>query len=156
MRQGFRKRWATIFAASLWAFAALLQGLTPALSAFIPGPKTEIEAQAIDREGARRQGICDHHPQGCPADCFCPKTGFVDEAVSEDSGPSSTPEARLTEASWVECSETRAASAPAFAVYLPETSVEAPLFESPESSIRAEPVSAREVARARPAKVPIA
>jgi hypothetical protein len=156
MRGLFRKRWLTVFTASLWISAALLQGLAPALSPFIPGPETEVQASAIDPDESSRQGICNHHPQGCPADCFCPKTGFVDEPVAEGSGPSGTPDARLTEPSWVECSETRAASAPVFAVYLPQAPPGVPWFESSESIVRAGPVFALEVARARPAKVPIA
>jgi hypothetical protein len=155
MRQGFRKRGLTIFAASLWAFAALLQGFAPALSDLVPEPRTEVRARAIDKEGSFRQGICNHHPQGCPADCFCPKTGFVEDAISENPGPSGVPGALLAETSWAECSETRAAAAPAFAVYLAEPAREIPVAEASASLVLHDPAPARSVFRAPPAKVPI-
>ena len=155
MRDTFQKRWVTIFAASLWILAASVQSLAPALTAFIPAPETEVEAAAIQMD-SHRQGTCNHHPQGCPADCLCPKTGFVGEKVSKTPEHPGVADARLTGTSWVECSEARGMTAPSFAVYLPEAAREIRIFEISEPFVTPAPAPAREGLRAPPAKVPIA
>jgi hypothetical protein len=140
-----------------------VHALNPLLSAFIPEPKSEVEVHAIEAPSEAHAGTCHHHPQGCPADCFCPKTGFVGEEVSASpvepgegavrvtSGATS----HLVETSWVECSETRAAAAPAFAVYLPEPAREIAVFETSETFVISQPACARDRLRAPPAKIPI-
>lgn len=159
MQRIFQKRWVTVFVASLWLSAALLHGFAPTLSAFIFKPKNEVAAQAIDMTGAHRQGTCHHHPQGCPSDCLCPKTGFVGEEVSEshpEPGLQGAPvAARLMETSWVECSESRAASSPTFVVYLAEPTREISVFEISEALVIPPPASARAGLRAPPTKIPI-
>jgi hypothetical protein len=144
MRRGFQKRWVTVFTALLWFSAAGLQGLAPALSAFL----------------VHHVATCSHHPEGCPAQCLCPKTGFAGDEESVSPDPSEigalSLEARLHETAWVECSEARAASAPVFAVYLPEAVVQARWVEPSSPFPRAEPASARGVLPAPPAKIPIA
>ena len=159
MRQAFRKRWITGLTASLWFSAALLQGIAPALSAFIPAHKTEAEAAAIDLGDSHRQEACHHHPQGCPADCFCPKTGFVGEETSGNPDPfgsgGGAAGVRLHETAWVECSEARAVSTPVFAVYLPESGRGIPVFDISESLVTRAQATVRAVFRAPPAKIPI-
>jgi hypothetical protein len=99
-----------------WAMAALLQGALPLLSGFHPFGETAVESAAI-KLSEHRLEICVHHSQGCPATCHCPKTGFVETSPSRtDDGKTS---GRLGETSWAQCSESRAVSAPAVAVYLP-------------------------------------
>jgi hypothetical protein len=156
MRGIFQKRGALAFLASLWIFAASVQSLAPMLSAFISGPETAVAAQAIEA-GSPRQGICKHHPQGCPADCFCPKTGFVEEEASARAEPLDSGAGRLRETTWAECSESRASKggAPSSVVYLPPLRAEGFLLDVSENLRPSAGELPRAMLRAAPAKIPI-
>lgn len=142
--------------ASLWILAASVQSLAPLLSAFIPGPQTMVEAQAIEADAHRRE-ICKHHPQGCPADCFCPKTGFVEEDASARHEARDAGAGRLRETAWAECSESRASEggAPSSVVYLAPPRAEGFLSDVSEGLPPSVGESPRRMLRAPPAKIPI-
>ena len=153
MRGIFRRQWVRVLAITLWVSAAALQGLAPAVSAFVSAPETEVQAAAIHLSG-HGSPTCTHHPEGCPAHCLCPKTGFVGAGVSEQKA--GAPGARLYESSWVECSESRAVSAPVFAVYLPAFAGEISVAPLSETRVTAAAARPRGAFLLPPAKVPIA
>jgi hypothetical protein len=146
MRRIFQKRWLTLLMAVAWFSAAAIQDLAPALSALVPETKTGVEAAVIEMPG-KEHATCHHHPQGCPANCLCAKTTVPVEDARADilSG----------DPAWVECSEARAVSAPAFAVYLPEIYSPARLFESSEAFATPGSARARDPFRSAPFKVPL-
>jgi hypothetical protein len=112
-----------LFCACLIQASALAAGVardlrpTPVQKAAIESPKT-LET-------------CPHHPEGCPANCFCPKTRIeIEEAVAMP--PEKTGD--LRETSWVHCNDQGSSStAPAFAVFVGE---QAPVAVLPTSTIR--------------------
>jgi hypothetical protein len=81
--------------------------------------RTAVELAAIDTPKSLE--TCHHHPQGCPKDCFCPKTTVRVEAAEDASAPVS---GILQESSWVNCNEEGSTStAPAYAVFVAEPGV---------------------------------
>jgi len=161
MRSPLRQRGILVLAMSLWGLAALMQGLAPALSAFVPeaaessesASLSPVEAAAIHSKH-HRLAICPHHPQGCPAKCLCPKTGFVDDEEPEV-GTFSRPARLFDGTAWVECEESRAAVSPVFAVYLPEVQEDWVVTVVSNTVSPEAPAWPRAAALAPPAKVPI-
>jgi hypothetical protein len=154
MRGAASPRWVLILAMSVWALAATLQGVAPIVSALIPNPGSEVRASEIEVAG-HRLATCAHHPQGCPAKCLCPKTGFVGDESSQASGSSSGHDRLSAGATWMPCSEARSVAAPEFSVFLPvlpsiiSVTIESNTF-APDA-----PALPRAAAAAPPAKIPI-
>jgi hypothetical protein len=87
-----------LFLALAW-LVNLGSGLLAPWTSRAAGP-TAVAAAEIEVPGSGN-GICRHHQQGCPKDCFCPR---IQGAEAEPHGPSARPDDRL-EPSLSRCTE---------------------------------------------------
>lgn len=86
----------------LWTLAPLAALLHPVAFVEVHEIPSEVEVHRIDAPSASPPPVCHHHPQGCPADCHCPKV------VPEKSADAVPVAGALREPALVQCTEGQA------------------------------------------------
>lgn len=93
-----------------------------------PDAVTEVAATTIESPGHGTR-VCNHHPQGCPNDCFCPSISTQTEVPNT--------EGQLREPFLVQCADEVAfLSGPVLSVFLPLQAWKLPRMPESLSRIR--------------------
>lgn len=112
---------------------------------------TLVSESAITLSGQETK-TCHHHPEGCPADCFCPNTSAGKASPDEVSAPGALSGPTLTQ-----CTEESAKRSVTFMAHLfPFPEVDHVLWESASSLIPAAARAPVDRSPDLPQKIPIA